>query len=233
MGMAVLPAHATLSNTEFLIIDAANPSGVKLTCSTVGANCTSDNETFFIAYTDKDFNILITATGNAPDGPASLTFDTEVQSKLGSMGTPNNLSIAMSMIGFTAPSGVGLLDVSDTQNAAPATAKTGSSSVQAYVGPNAFFCETTSTCTATTPLVNFPTLNSASSPSTATTASFVPAFSLSDVIKESFTSKTANGQYSITDSVLSAAVPEPASVVLLGTVLLLAVFLIRRKTQKA
>jgi hypothetical protein len=236
MGMAVLPAHATLSNTEFLIIDAAHPSGVTLTCSSVGANCTSDNEFFFIAYQDADFNVLITATGNAPDGPASITFDTEAQSKGGSVMTPNNLTVAMSMIGFTSPSGPGLLDASDTQNANPKTSNTGSSSVQGFLGPNAFFCETTSTCTAQSPLVSFATLNSASSPNTATGTHFTPAFSLTDVIKESFTTKTANGSYSLTDSVLSAtstAVPEPASVVLLGTVLLLAVFLIRRKTQKA
>jgi len=240
MGMAALPAHATFSNTEVLIIDAATgPSGVLFTCSSVGASCAPDDSTFSISYKDADFNLTssgVTTFGNSPDGPASLTLNVSTQSLTGSAGTPNNLTVEVSEIGFLQPVGGSYLEFSATQIGTGNTNHLGSSSAQGFVqtgSPATYFCASTASCTASTPLLSFANLGPSFSSSSTSTTTLGPTFSVEEVVTQSFKGATTVGQNASTDVALSAVLPEPASVLLFGTVVLFAAKSIRRKTQKA
>lgn len=228
LAIAALPVQATL------IVKVTDSSGVQ-TFQVGNANCPGCTANSIIVN-DNDLNFSINlniATSNAPGGPATLTEDLVANSTVGSVGTPNNLTIEISDTGFLSPSGLASLVQRGTTNEPATGFATGTTTSTGYYGTggtgNIPFCQASGTCSGNTGPLVFASF-ALNTQQNQTNLNFGVPFSLDEVINASFTS-AGTGQYTTSLSAPPAVVPEPASGVLLGSALACGIFLFRRKLR--
>jgi len=202
--------------------------------ATVEIKVTDGINTYFVAgnvlfFSDADFSLLIqTATSNGPAGPAVLTYSSTITSLAG-----GSLKIEVSDTGFALPVGpANLIQTLNTNTPVATTTATGTLSGVGYYGTgagNVFFCEETAVCTNATPAASFTSFVVGNSATNSVPVSFVAPFSLDAVLNASFTS-SGNALFTGTLSAITS-VPEPASVLFLGTSLLVVTAIFRKKLQ--
>ena len=224
VGLTAVPAFATV---EVRVTDSIGT--YFLSGSSCGANCS----TAILSFNDADFNFLIqVGTSNGPAGPAVLTFSTNLSAKVAN----SPLTIEISDTGFLLPSAnANLIQTLNTNTPVATGTASGTLSGTGFYGTgagNVFFCAATAVCTAATPPANFNSfLVTNPGQTTQVATNFVTPFSLDEVLTASLTS-AGNAQWQGTLSAITS-VPEPASVVLLGGVLLALTRVMRRRKISA
>jgi hypothetical protein len=204
---------------------------IRLTDAASGAVLyTNGTNTVVAIQSDVDFTTNVqVATSNSPGGPATLTLSGTLHANNASVALPQNLMIEISDTGFLLPNGPGGLTQTLNTNTpeSPGEALGSISGIGYYQNaPATLFCQALGTCTgntATVSFANFSVGNGVMTPGLAINT--VTPFSLDEVINLTF---TGPGD-ALISATLSATVPEPASLVLLGTTLLGLSTLLRKK----
>jgi hypothetical protein len=221
-GFMATPAQAVLT---IRLTDSLGTQTFVGTADNCGPNCTS----LVAARSNAAFVIDIqVGTSNAPGGPAEITLGGTVQSLVAGN---NSLTVEVSDTGFLLPAGPAALIQTVNTNTPAITAAAGSLTATGYYdGGNVLFCQNApgNVCDAATGAANFGSfLVSNPGQTSSVGVNFAIPFSLDQVLTYSFTGAGT----ALVTSTLSAVVPEPASVALLGSVLLLTGSLIRRRNR--
>lgn len=231
VGFLATPANATLS---IRITDSTGTT----TYTAVEHNISPTSTTLVAAQSDGDFAINIqVGTSNSPGvGTAKLTLSGTVDTlEAPAGGFPNLLTIEVSDTDFLVPVGTESLIQTVNTNTPAATAAPGTLTATGYAdNGNHLFCQNApgNVCTATTPTANFNSFLVSNPGATDTVpTNLVAPFSLDQVLVYSFAATTAPNTTALVSSTLTASnVPEPAGVVLLGTLLVGLTTVIRKKT---
>jgi len=221
-GLAAMPARATLE-----IRIGGTVSGGTVTGGTLCVDNTACDldPTVGVLTTNSAFNIQVTgstSTSGSPNGTLSVSFN-------GAPTAIGSVTFAVTDTGFNSPAppvSLAQSDIATTQSG-----DIGSISAVGYFGATNVLFDTsgTHTTTATTPIGGAEAFGSGGP-----ILSGSP-YSLTDFITVSVTSLGTgiNKQLQAGADLATAAVPEPASVALLGGILLFTVTTIRRKTRRA
>ncbi len=225
-GFAALSARA-----DSLQISATDSAGTHTSLIALNTPCGVDCTEAELTFSDKDFTFAVTlAMSNGPDGPALLNIQAiSLLSLKGTVATPNNLGIEVTDVGFLLPVGATTLSQTLTTDT-PGVGAIAKGSVTAqgfYNGDNTAF----DTTGASTPKSSESSLAPGAGPTTSSLITFTTPFELTDEINISLTSKGSADLNATLSSV--AAVPEPASMALMGTVLLLTAGVLRRRDRRA
>lgn len=222
--LTALPARATL---EVKITDSLGTTA--FTVPNCPGNCID------AAVSDADFSIVFEeATSNGPTGPATLHVSGLIfTNPLATL--PEDLLVQVSDVGFLSPHGPGFLVESASTTTILSPTATGTFAATGfYKTGNTYLCAgatlgaapTIGTCNAATPAASFSSFTTNPVETEKTSVSFSTPFSLDEVLNYHFTGPG----FATTSATLSAAlVPEPASVLLFGGILLLTAGLIRKR----
>jgi hypothetical protein len=216
-----LPAQGALT------VRLTNSAGTVTCTDGTGTDASALSGTVACITSDAAFSVdITTAISNAPGGPATLQKTVNLVSSTGSVATPNDLLIEVSDTGFLLPSGMATLtETVNTNTPIGPTSATGTVTGAGFLsnGPGGGVLFDTTGVTTGDAFVN--TFSVGGAATSAVTTNFVTAFGLTNVLEVSATS----AGFATFTSTLSAAVPEPTSVALFGTVFLLTGFGLRRK----
>ncbi len=221
---AALPARA--DSLQIKVIDGAK---------TYTASSSSDG--LIVDLLDADFGgslDFVAASSNGTAGPAELTLTMLVDSLKGSTIKPNTLTIEVTDTGFLSPVGPTFLTQTLNTDVPVTGGAKGSATAQGfYNGDNTAF-DVSGPSTPKSSENPFPTGTDAGLQGTSVITFGGGGFELTDIVNLSFTNPNSkNVDDTVSATLSSVAVPEPASVVLTGIVLLFTAGVLRRRYRRA